>query len=80
MPNPKLHRLPRYVVAGAIVFAVAPLAWELIHGGVPSHHFLDRRDMPTVSNGWMLVVLPVLGWLAAWFTVRRASVDRRALP
>lgn len=79
MPNPKLHRLPWHVVAFAIVFAVALLAWEATHGGVPSHHFLDRRDMPTVSNWWMLVVLPVLGWLASRSVLRRAPVDPKGL-
>jgi hypothetical protein len=77
MANPK--RLPWYVVAGALVFAVALLAWEITHGGVPSHHFLDRRDMPTVSNWWMLIVLPVLGWLASRSVLRRTPVDPKAL-
>jgi len=75
--NPK--RLPWYVVAFAIVFATALLVWELTHGGVPSHHFLDRRDMPTVSNWWMLIALPVLGWLASRSVLRRAPVDPGAL-
>jgi hypothetical protein len=79
MPNPKLHRLPWYVVAFAIVFAMVLLAWEVTHGGVPSHHFLDRADMPTVSNWWMLAVLPVLGWLAARSVLRRAPADPKAL-
>ncbi|MGN6313384.1 MAG: hypothetical protein ACTHMO_06460 [Rhodanobacteraceae bacterium] len=80
MPNPKLHRLSWYVVAFALVFAAALLAWEVTHGGVPSHHFLDRADMPTVSNWWMLIVLPVLGWLASRSVLRRAPTDPRALP
>lgn len=79
MPNPKLSRLPWYVAAFAIAFAVALLAWELAHGGVPSHHFLDRADMPSVSNWWMLIVLPVLGWLASRSVMRRAPADRNAL-
>lgn len=79
MLNPKLHRLSWYVVVLALVFAAALLAWEVTHGGVPSHHFLDRRDMPTVSNWWMLIVLPVLGWLAARSVLRRAPSDSRAL-
>jgi hypothetical protein len=45
---------------------------------VASHHFLDRRDMPTVSNWWSLAVLPLLGWLAARSARRRTAVDARA--
>lgn len=79
MPNPKLQRLTWYVVAFAVLFAVALLGWEYMHGGVPSHHFLDRRDMPAVSNWWMLIVLPVLGWLASRSVMRRAPADPNAL-
>ena len=79
MSDPKLHRLPWYVVAFAIVFAAALLAWEYTHGGVPRHHFLDRADMPTVSNWWMLAVLPVLAWLASRSVLRRAPIDPKAL-
>lgn|SRR6185437_1730884 len=79
MANPKLHRLSWYAVAGALVLAATLLAWEVTHGGVPSHHFLDRADMPTVSNWWMLVVLPVLGWLASRSVLRRAPSDSNTL-
>src|SRR6185437_3758901 len=79
MANPKLHRLSWYAVAGALVLAATLLAWEVTHGGVPSHHFLDRADLPTVSNWWMLVVLPVLGWLASRSVLRRAPSDSDTL-
>lgn len=80
MTNQKIVRLQWYVVALATLFAVALLAWESTHGGVVSHHFLDRRDLPAVSNWWDLIVLPVLGWLASWFVLRRAAVEPKALP
>jgi hypothetical protein len=79
MADPKLSQVTWYVVAFAIVFAIALLAWEHTHGGGPSHHFLERADMPTVSNWWMLIVLPVLGWLASRSVLRRAPVDPKAL-
>lgn len=79
MANRKLDGLQSYVVALAALFAIAMLAWEYTHGGVVSHHFLDRRDMPTVSNWWSLALLPLLGWLAARSARRRTAVDARAL-
>lgn len=67
----------------ALVAAAAHLAWEASHGGIRSHHLLNQADLPAVSNGWGLLVLPVLGWLAAWFVRRRATrsadASRRAL-
>jgi hypothetical protein len=79
MADQKIYRLQWYVAVLAALFAVALLAWEYTHGGVVSHHFLDRRDMPAVFNWWGLVVLPVLGWLASWSVLRRAAVEPKAL-
>ena len=66
--------------APAMAFAVAAahLAWEASHGGVQSHHLLNRADLPSVSNAWGLLLLPVLGWLAAHFVRRRANSNAQA--
>lgn len=58
MTHRNLDRLPWCVIAMALLFAMTLLAWEYTHGGVVSHHFLDRRDMPAISNWWSLAVLP----------------------
>lgn len=57
------HRLPAFVGLSSLLFEAAVLAWEYFNGGVPSHHLLDRPDFPAISNGYGLVVLPLLGWL-----------------
>lgn len=62
----------------AFVAAAAHLAWEASHGGIQSHHLLNRADLPAVSNSWGLLVLPVLGWLAAYFVSRRATSSAHA--
>jgi hypothetical protein len=41
---------------------VAQLLWQQWHGGVPSHHFLARADMPAISNWWGALLVPVLAW------------------
>lgn len=68
------------VVAPAVAFAAAAahLAWEASHGGIKSHHLLNQADLPAVSNVWGLLVLPVLGWLAAYFVRRRAASSAHA--
>jgi len=60
------------VAALALLAAAADLAWEYTHGGVPSHHLLDRADLPAISNGWTIVVLPALAWLASRSAFSRA--------
>lgn len=62
---------------GAAV-AIVQLAWEASQGGIQSHHFLARADLPSVSNAWGLAVLPALGWLAAYFVGRRSARSARA--
>lgn len=77
------RRLLAAAPAMAFAAAAAHLAWEASHGGIQSHHLLNQADLPAVSNAWGLLLLPVLGWLAAYFVRRRASnsahVPSRAL-
>lgn len=40
------------------------LIWQLFNGGVPSHSFMARDDMPSISNWWGALTLPLLTWLA----------------
>lgn len=57
------RRFVRARVMATAVVAIAEwafLAWQHVHGGVPSHHFLDRADMPTISNWWGGLVLPCM--------------------
>jgi hypothetical protein len=49
------------------------LAWNYYHGGVPSHSILARADMPSISNWWGALVLPVLTWLLLYRVQRRLA-------
>ncbi len=57
------HHMPAFLALSSLVFGAAVLAHEYFNGGVPSHHLLDRPDLPAISNWFALVVLPLLGWL-----------------
>jgi hypothetical protein len=39
------------------------LFWEYFHGGVPSHHILQKKDLPEISNWWGGLWLPILTWI-----------------
>ena len=43
----------------------AHLLWEQLHGGIVSHHLLNDPTLPALWNGWGIVVLPVLAWVAS---------------
>lgn len=63
------------LAALALLAEAAHLAWEALHGGIVTHHVLQRADLPGISNAWGLLVLPALGaWTAgrwpAWRDAR----------
>jgi uncharacterized protein YacL len=39
------------------------LLWGYFHGGVPSHHILDQKNLPAISNWWSGILLPILTWI-----------------
>ncbi|GAB2508648.1 hypothetical protein [Lysobacter humi (ex Lee et al. 2017)] len=41
------------------------LGWEHTHGGIVSHHLLNDPTLPAIWNGWGLVLLPALAWMAS---------------
>ena len=52
------------------VFIWALLLWDYFHGGVPSHHLLQNKDLPSFSNWWGGILLPLL----TWFLLYRSQV------
>ena len=63
MTMPTHRHMPGLCALVAGLFVAALLAHEHFNGGVRSHHLLDRRDLPAISNWIGLIVLPGLGWL-----------------
>ena len=52
------------------VFIWTLLLWDHFHVGVPSHHLLQNKDLPSFSNWWGGILLPLL----TWFLLYRAQV------
>lgn len=49
----------------------ALLIWQYYHGGVPSHSFMARKDMPSVSNWWGGLLLPLLTYFSLYRIQKR---------
>jgi len=62
MNKQRLQRLRMYFTALVILYVWGLLIWQYFHGGVPSHHILHRSDLPSISNWWGGLLLPVLSW------------------
>jgi len=57
--------LPKNLITVMVTIVILGLLfWQHLHGGVPSHHILQRADLPEISNWWGGLLLPVLTWLA----------------
>ena len=49
------------------------LIWDHFHGGVPSHHLLQQKDLPKFSNWLGGILIPALTWFLLYRIQRRIS-------
>lgn len=55
----------------------AHLLWEQLHGGIVRHHLLNDPTLPALWNGWGIVVLPALAWVASSRAFQRTGAAWR---
>ncbi len=56
--------MTKIIITGIVTILIFGLLfWEYFHGGVPSHHILQKKDLPEISNWWGGLLLPVLTWI-----------------
>jgi len=58
-----LKRLRLFFSSIISILIFGLLLWNYFHGGVPSHHILDQKDLPAISNWWSGILLPILTWI-----------------
>lgn len=66
MNEQAFNRTQWYITAIVLFFIWTILAWTHFHGGVPSHHLLQRKDLPAISNWWGAILLPLLAWISMY--------------
>ena len=64
------------IIATVSVGIWALLIWEYYHGGVPSHSFMARKDMPSISNWWGGLLLPLLTYFSLNRLQKRLNLTR----
>jgi hypothetical protein len=73
------RRLFRGASTAVVAFAYwIFLAWQHVHGGVPSHHLFDRADMPAISNMWGGLLLPLMTWFLIGRVQQRMALQGAA--
>jgi hypothetical protein len=50
------------------------LVWDHFHGGVPVHHLLQRKELPSFSNWWGGILVPTLSWFLLYRIQKRISL------
>lgn len=79
MNEQQTKRIRIYLTVAVLLAEIGHLAWEHFHGGIASHHFLNRADMPAVSNGWGLLLLPAISWFLGGIAWRRSIATAAAV-
>jgi hypothetical protein len=70
--NDKILFRYRLYLTGLVTIAIwSLLIWNYYHGGVPSHHLLAQKDLPSFSNWWGGLSLPLLTWFLSYRIQRR---------
>ncbi len=75
MYNPSFSPWRVYLTVLVVLAEVAHLAWEHVHGGVRSHHVLNRADLPAISNAWGALLLPAMAWFLSGRVQRRIAPE-----
>jgi hypothetical protein len=72
--NEKLSLKNRILFTGIVtLFVWGNLLWEYFHSGVPTHHLLQREDLPGLSNWWGGIAVPLMTWFLLIRIVKRVS-------
>jgi hypothetical protein len=67
----------RLSITAAVSLAIwSLLVWQHLHDGVPAHSFMARDDMPSISNWWGALTLPLLTWFALGSIQSRLAAGR----
>lgn len=76
MHRPAFPRIRVGLTTAVAIAITGLLLWQYFTVGVPSHSFMAREDMPSISNWWGALTLPLLAWLALGNVAARISAGR----
>ena len=81
--NPKSIFYFRLYFTGFVTLCIWMLLfWTHYHGGVPSHHILQRADLPAMSNWWGGLLLPIITWTLLYLVqirIKKQNVPKAIL-
>ncbi len=70
--NKKILYNYRLYFTGMITIAIwSLLIWSHYNGDVQSHHLLQRKELPEISNWWNGLIIPLVTWFLLYRTKKR---------
>jgi hypothetical protein len=66
-------RIRVYVTVVVTIAVWSLVIWDYFHGGVPSHHILQRADLPKFSNWWGGILVPLLTFFLLYKIQKRIT-------
>lgn len=71
----------RIYVTGIVSIAIwSLLIWYHYNGGVPIHHIAADEDLPSISNWWGALLLPLLTWFLTYRIQKRIFGSKDGYP
>lgn len=80
MQRQKLIKIKAFIVGTVTFLIFSFLFWEHFHGGVTSHHLLHQQDLPSISNWWSGILLPMLTWFLLSRIEKRLDKNQSQTP
>ncbi|WP_439882397.1 hypothetical protein ACSX1A_04355 [Pontibacter sp. MBLB2868] len=69
-----------YFTAVVTIADWAFLGWNHFNGGVPNHHILANEALPSISDWWGAVLIPVLTWFLLYRVQKRVFSNENKNP
>ena len=79
MQNIKFSKAKIYFTLAISIAIWALLVYDFLHNGVPSHHILNKKDLPEISNWWGGILLPILSYLVFSRIENRDNLKKETL-
>jgi hypothetical protein len=70
-------RFRTYFTAFIALAEIVHLAFEHFNGGIVSHHILNDRNLPSISNALGIILLPALAWYLSGRVQQRIANDAK---
>jgi hypothetical protein len=78
MNRQSFFKIRIYFIGAAALAIWSLLIWNYFHGGIPRHNILAREDLPSFSNAWGALLIPLLTWFLLYRIQRR--LDKNPTP